>query len=551
MSSSSTSSNNCLLVSTDAELQEALARCAPGFTLQIAPGTYRQPLHLSRGGAAEAPLRIEAVEPGTVIFNGATPVKDWQMVGPNRWCAPLALPCEQRLEKHFGRITLPLQVWMDDRRLTQVGSMGTLECGSFFWKEGLLTLQLADGDSPYFSSIEVAHHEVMFKIQASHVEVRGICVTRCAGSVQIAGCEFRGDHNLIELCEFSECAAGLGVRFEGDHLRIRRNRIHHNGQIGFVLLAEHSVFEENHVHDNDVRRFCGHPEAEWHVWECGGGKVAYTRHTVFRANRFIDNRHGPGLWLDIDNYHNRIDGNYFSGNGHSAIMIEISRENTVCNNLIMDTVENNYAAAGVLVQLSCRTLIYHNLFLRSEGYGVHLRWHVRDRDIHPYEPADPEAFAAEHGFRQEDWMAPDGQYPVAENDVRNNVFIDCRRGAIQIDAHAEHTRDNTSDYNFFWNAHNLHPMAGGHRLLEWQQQTGLDLHSFYEKEMHYGPLLMAADTGDVSPHPDSPLATWRIPAIPGIDRDFVGQPRPDKVTAGPYEFTGAGGDAGGSGSDKK
>ena len=525
--------NNPIHVRDDEELKNALAACGPGDVIRLGPGTYRSPVRLRRGGSPGAPLRIEAAEPGTAIFNGAEVVTDWRADGAGRWRTPFAITAEQRLEAHFGWISLPVQVWLDDRRLRQVPVVERLEPGCFVWEDGGIILELAAGETPGDFAIEVARHAEMLVIEASHVEVSGLVVTRCAGSVQVAGAAFRGDHNVVGDCEFSESAGGIGARFEGADVVVRRNRIHHNGQMGFVVVGTRVTFEENDVHQNDTRGFCGHPDAEWPVWECGGGKVAYTRDSVFRKNRFTDNTGGPGLWLDIDNHRNRVDGNWFSGNGHSAIMIEISRDNVVCNNIIADTHEHNYAAAGVLVQLSCRTRIFHNLFLRCEGFGVHLRWHVRTRDIHPFEPADPAEFEREHGFCQSDWMEPDGQYPVAENDIRNNVFVDCRRGAIQIDPHPAHTRANTSDHNFFWNAHNLHPMAGGHRLLEWQEMTGLDRHSFYEQSVHFGPLL--AEPGDLRPDPRGPLAAWRVPVIAEAPADMNGTPRPALCTAGPLE----------------
>ena len=522
-----------LRITSSEEFSAALAAAGPGSVLRLAPGVYREPITIARGGEAGRPLRIEAEVPGSVVFSGAVPARDWTLVGPDRWCMPFVIEAEQLLEPHFGYITQPVQVWVGERRLAQAKRVEALVPGSFAYAEGRLWMQLEAGMDPFHESVEVARTATMLTVSADHVWLRGLVVTRCAASVQIGGACFTESHHRIEDCEFSEAAAGIGAHFDGPHNHLRRNRIHHNGQMGFALVASNVVFEENHVHDNDVRGFCSHPEAEWHVWESGGGKVAYARDGLFRANRFINNRNGPGLWFDIDNYRNRIDGNYFSGNGHSSIMMEISWDNVICNNIICDTLEHNYAAAGILVQLSCRTRIYHNLLLRSEGFGVHLRWHVRTRDIHPFEPADQDAFARVHGFRQEDWMAPDGQYPVAENEIRNNVFVDCRRGAIQLDAHPEFTSRNTSDYNLFWNAHNLHPMAGGHRLLEWQELTGLDAHSFYERDMVRGPLFIDAPNGDLRAHPDGPLATLPVARLDAVPTNFAGEPRASQTTLGP------------------
>jgi hypothetical protein len=179
--------------------------------------------------------------------------------------------------------------------------------------------------------------------------------------------------------------------------------------------------------------------------------------------------------------------------------------------------------------------MYHNVLLGSEGYGVHLRWHVRSRDIHPYEPADPDAFFREHGFRQDEWMAPDGPYPVSDNDIRNNLFVNCRRGAIQLDAHPELTSGNTSDYNFFWNEFSLHPLAGGHRLLEWQEMTGLDANSFYDKAAHNRPLFLNADAGDLRPHPEGPLAAFRVPRLAEVKTDLHGNLRAESTHPGPLD----------------
>jgi hypothetical protein len=527
-------STSVIKVTTDQELAASLKKAGPGTTIELSPAVYRQPLILDRNGEQGNPIRIVAAEPGTVVLSGADPVSDWRDEGDGRWSTPFEITARQNLQEHFGFITLPCQVWIDDRWLQPVGNLRRLVDGTFAHEDGRLWLQLEKGVDPRVRNTEVAVRETMLSANGTHLEFKGLHLTRCANSIQIEAARFSGSHLLVEDCEFSETAAGRGAYFNADDAVIRRNHIHHNGQMGFGLVASCVLFEDNTVADNDLRGFVCHPEAEWHVWECGGGKVAYARDCVFRRNRFSNNIGGPGLWFDIDNYRNRIEANTFSNNGHSAIMIEISRDNIICNNVICDTRESSYSAAAILVQLSCRTRIYHNLLLRSEGYGVHLRWHVRNRDIHPYEPADPDAFEQEHGFRQEDWMDPDAQYPVAGNDIRNNIFVDCRRGAIQIDQHPEHVYDNTSDYNFFWNAHNFHPMSGGHRLLEWQEMTGLDGHSFYEKDMHYGPLLIEGEGMEIRVAPDGPLAELKVPRIDEVVTNHKGESRGEATTPGPF-----------------
>lgn len=518
------------------ELQQRLQSVTGPLHLILEPGVYRESLAFvfERGDEPPPHWLIESEVPGRAVFSGADEFRDWQMAGANRWRLPFVPTAEQRLESHFGVITLPIQVFVGDIRLRLARSMEDLSAWSFFYDGEAVWMQLDDSTDPRTGGVEVARREQMLLIERDNVTVSGIVVTRCACSIQREGFHANSRDLTVVDCEFSHAAGGLGAKLRGERLRIERNRFLHNGQMGFALAGTDSFFIDNEVRDNDLRNFCSDSDAEWNVWESGGGKVVYSRNCLFKGNRFIDNRNGPGLWLDIDNYNNRIDGNYFSGNGHSSIMIEISWDNVVTNNIICDTRQSNYAAAAILVQLSCRTKIYHNLILRSEGYGVHLRWHVRQRDIHPYEIDDPDAFEKAFGFRQEDWMAPDGDYPVNENDIRNNCFVDCLWGAIGNDQHSSLTNNNSSDYNLFWNAHSLHPMAGGHRLLEWQETTGLDQNSIYEKEMHRGPLLRDVAKGDYRPHPEGPLAQ-KVPAVEDCPDDFLGVKRPKQTTIGPFE----------------
>jgi len=512
----------------------ALENASPGSLIRIAPGIYREPIEINCSGTAEQPIRIEAEEGGTVVFNGAVPVEDWVFESDGIWVTDFVVTAEQNWVEGYKHLGLPIQVWVGEARLEIVELFDELVANSFCYQDGKLRIKLPAGRDPREEVIEVAREATMVTINGSHIEFSGCYITRCAATVQVGGLCLNGAHCVIEDCEFSEAAGGIGAHLDGNDATIRGNRFHHNGQMGFGMVAANCLFEGNQIDHNDLRNFCSNPKNDMHVWECGGGKVAYARNCVFRNNRFTDNLRGPALWFDIDNYRNRIDGNYFSNNGHSSIMIEISRDNVICNNIICDTLESNYSSSGILIQLSCKTRIYHNLFLRSEGYGVHLRWHHRTRDIHPYEPEDPDAFEKTHGFRQEDWMAPDGQYPTSDNDIRNNIFIDCRRGAIRVDPVSEFMEGNQSDYNFFWNQHNLHPMDGGHQLGEWQAMTGLDANSYCEKMVHFGPLLENATMEGVRYDPEGPIPCYKVPRIEEVCVDINGKAFSEMTQTGPF-----------------
>lgn len=488
-------------VSDDDGLHAVLETAGPGDVIRLAAGVYRQPLIIHRGGRPGQPLRLEAEVAGTAIFTGADPQTGWIPRKAGRWSLPFQPSIPSHLHEQFLHLAHPIQVWIGDRRLALVATPEDLRSGTFAWDGKEIWVQPGGQIDPQDEAIEVSIRNRMLSVEASWVEIAGLVITRCATHPQSAGAVIPADDVRVENCLFSESAGGAGVRFEGHRVEAIGNQIHHNGQIGFVWTGSDGRFANNTVHHNDLRGFCHGPLIDWQVWECGGGKVAFSRRSVFEGNLFSDHPSGPGLWLDIDNYHNRIQDNLFLRHGLAAIMVEISWDNEIARNLILDSTEANYGSTAILVQLSSRTVIHHNLILRSEGFGVHLRWHARKRDIHPYDPMDPVEFQKAHGFAQESWMPADGNYPLQENNVHHNVFVNCRRGAIRIDPHPLHARNNLSDHNFFWNACNLHPMEGGHRLQEWQAMCGLDLNSHGDKLQHFGPLL----TEDLLPHPEGPL----------------------------------------------
>jgi hypothetical protein len=133
-------------------------------------------------------------------------------------------------------------------------------------------------------------------------------------------------------------------------------------------------------------------------------------------------------------------------------------------------------------------------------------------------------------------MGPNDQYPLADNEIYNNIIMDNSRGAIRIDFHKDYVYGNKSDYNLFWDSINRHPMDGGHRLLEWQETTGLDQHSVHSKEMHDGPLFVSLSSFDFRLAEGSPATGAGVP-LEEVTDDFVGNPRPSdrRPDIGPFQ----------------
>ena len=376
-----------------------------------------------------------------------------------------------------------------------------------------------------------------FEIRADYIVVSGLKMERSYATVQRGGFIIRGKGWLVENNNFGYSGGGRGASFSGSDGIARNNEIHHNGQMGFSLVGKNILFEKNRIYHNNTNAY--------RPWEQGGSKVANAIECIFRQNAFFDEPYGPGLWLDIDNYRNIIEQNTFDGCGHAAIMIEISYDNLIRNNIIKNSCYHAWCGSGILVQLSCKTKIYNNLILNSEQCGIHLRWHIRKRDLHFYEPADPEEFLKVKGFRQSDWMGPNDQYPENDNDIKNNIIINHQNASVAIipTLHPQYFKNNKSDFNFFGHTGNQHPMEGTQRLIEWQAYTGFDMNSIMPSttpgSLKLEDLFADPANNDFHLKAGSPLIGKGTP-LAEVKDDFDGNPRPaDKsMDIGPYSYSG-------------
>ena len=517
-------------------IQAGVNKAAAGDTVLVMPGIYRESVTVKNGGESkDKALKLVSHKPRQAVIRGSDVVSDWRLAGPGLFYASWGHRAPIKQEQLFGFLSWPHQVFVDGRLLKHVQFRAELE-EDCFWvdrKGKRIYVKVRPSESLNGRLVEISRRSFWVTARnVNHFVLKGFKMEHCAASIQWAGCMVNGDHNIVEGNELAYVGAGAGLSFRGNGMLISGNAIHHNGQMGFGGGGKHLIFEKNHVYQNNTRPIPG--------WESGVGKVVYAEHCIFRDNVFSDTARGPGLWFDIDNFNNVIERNVFSRLDANAVMMEISFRNTIRNNLFLNTNchgKRDYGRAAVMVQLSSETRIYNNLFYGTDGYGVHLRWHVRKRWGHRYKPEDPVEFKEAHGFEQKDWMGPRAQYPLARNEIYNNVFVNNTMGAIHIDFHKEFTYDNRSDNNLFLDYTCLHPMDGGHRLLEWQEVTGLDPNSIYSKKLHKETIFVDWKGLDFRPLENNP-GIGKGRAIDGLTEDFSGNPRPkgSAPDIGPFQF---------------
>ncbi|MDQ3809908.1 MAG: right-handed parallel beta-helix repeat-containing protein, partial [Chloroflexota bacterium] len=194
---------------------------------------------------------------------------------------------------------------------------------------------------------------------------------------------------IVEGCEIRyNAAAGVGL---GHKMKVLRNNIHHNGQIGIAGTGDSILIEGNEIAYNNYQHTYSYG------FEAGGTKFTRTRWLVVRGN-YSHHNWGSGLWTDIDNIHTLYESNRVSDNAAQGIFHEISYDAVIRNNII----ERNgfektwYYGAGIQINHSPNVEVYGNTVTGNQNgiiglqqdrgsgaYGPHLlsNLHVHDNTI--------------------------------------------------------------------------------------------------------------------------------------------------------------------------
>jgi len=223
-----------------------------------------------------------------------------------------------------------------------------------------------------------------------NVTIRGLVIERYAPPVQYGA--IRADVAMggwvVEECEIRYNATG-GIRL-GPRAKVRRNHVHHNGQIGILGGGDDVLIEGNEIAYNN-------PQASYDMyWEAGGTKFARTRDLVVRGN-FVHHNHGPGLWTDIDNIrtlyeHNRVEDNAEAGIFHEISYAAVIRHNATRRNGTHAVPEDWVTGAGILVSVSRDVEVYGNIvednrngitaIQRDRGEGEYGPYVLENLDVH-------------------------------------------------------------------------------------------------------------------------------------------------------------------------
>jgi hypothetical protein len=325
-----------------------------GTTFRIRAGTYRLQSIVPKDGDAFVG------EPGATL-SGAKLVNEFTRQG-QYWVAKLHAersPKRGECAEDAPGCVLPEDVFIEDRPLRHEPQTENVDGGKWHMDYDGNQLYLADDPTGHKVEISLVRHA--FSGAASNVTIRNLIVEKYAnlaqsGAIQ-GGPDFgpAGQGWIIENNEV-RFNHGAGIRL-GDTMRVIRNNVHDNGQIGIGGPGRNVLVEGNEIARNN---YAGYNFS----WEAGGTKFAFTSGLVVRNNWVHDNN-GPGLWTDIDNVNTLYESNRTAHNKGAGILHEISfdvviRHNTVEEDGFNPRASGPWFGAGIVVNSSGNVQIYGN-----------------------------------------------------------------------------------------------------------------------------------------------------------------------------------------------
>lgn len=534
---------------TEAQPFRTISRAMRANTLRagdaviIREGTYYEQVSPENGGNANNRITITAFPGDDVVVSGAIPLNGTWTVSGSMWELNWPHPAQwHRVVDNdpFGPARRRDVLFANGQMLQAVYSRADVVPGTFFLEGSphnptKMFARLPDDSNPNLANMQTSLMNHIFNPSNNETSCR---FGQVKGYYHLIGITFRhsaNDGQMGAVCAGSEGSIiedvtaewtnGSGFLISGKNHIIRGVRALNNGMSGI----------RGNECDNCLVEFSTSKYNNWKgylpYWESGGGKWLYTTNSTFRSNDFSEN-HGPGLWLDMDNFDNVIERNTFDSNLGVGLFIEWHSNRTVIRNNVFT--RSRYARPtfyghGLLIHASQDNMVLYNTFMGNEGGGMRIK--------------------------------TDSRAKSTGNSYYNNLFVanqniqwgtDRRSSEIAFEEHADATeaRTNKGEGNVFWarnySAQEYHTFqfrpknAGGTGvvkssvLTQWQNAAQTDYSSSIAN-------LSQPHVTDTTDHVEG----WRLPDnsqyiglavpmpanIPAVTTDFDGESRP--TTGGP------------------
>ena len=360
-------------------ISQALARAQPGDAVLVRAGVYRETLRPRLGGREGSPITVAAMPGDEVVVTGADPVPGgWRSERNGTWRLDWRGP-DLRIysaDPVFRREMLIA----DGAVMRPAATLSDLRPGRF-WVEGppesprAIIARFIGGSVP--ETVEVGTRSELFWPVGRDGAACGDA--SMPGYFRLVGLTFRYATNPAQqgaVCVGSagsvaedvrvEWTNSLGIDLSGRGHTLRRVRADLNGQLGWGGSCRGCTIDEGAAVGNNWKGFDP-------FWEAGGIKLTRTSDTALRRFYAAWND-GPGIWLDIDDPDNTVEGSLSVANQVAGIMLEFATTGTlVQHNVVARTRWRDWSGTGILSQAASENALLHNTVVENEGTGVWLR----------------------------------------------------------------------------------------------------------------------------------------------------------------------------------
>lgn len=346
-------------------IQAALTAGPTGQTFLLQPGTYRLTDYATTALNPKTDQKLIGIN-GAVI-TGSTVLSTWTPSGSDFFATRATGTLASQADN--GRCSItgcenPNDVFYDGVPLVRVNSQAALAPGKFY--EDFAAGRVYIRDNPTGHLVEQAVVRRLIQSSNSGIKVLNLTLQHAANQYQQGAVEADGTGWLIEHCDV-RYNHGYGVRTDGTFSTVRRNHVHHNGQLGIGgSNCDDSLIEENE--DNHNNRDGAYSWGN----EAGGSKWSLTDRLTVRGNYVHDNI-GAGLWTDINNGETLYENNYVVDNTQYGIFHEVSYSAIIRNNVSARNAPNSttgfYSGGQIVASASRDVEIYGNTVRGRDTIG--------------------------------------------------------------------------------------------------------------------------------------------------------------------------------------
>ena len=276
-------------------ISAAAPAVAPGDSVMIHDGVYRESVVVEKSGSADRPIRFEVAPTARVFVDGTDVITRWRSEKQDRdrivsaawphrfmgWSRTMTHPDDD----HHLLIGRAEQVFVQDYPLRQVLRRDRMERGTFFVDDKARRLYVWGSANEDLTErrVEASVRDSLWEGRGDFVHLRGVRFRHAANAAQQGAARFHGRGDVVEDCVFEQTNS-CGATFLGPDQIVRRCTFQDNGQLGWGTNRAHNLrFADCVTRRNNAKDFD-------RGWEAGGDKICQSRQVLIERSRFEENQ---------------------------------------------------------------------------------------------------------------------------------------------------------------------------------------------------------------------------------------------------------------------